>query len=849
MGAFAMPTVYNGIGTWYYGKDHLHSRKGTCSLCNRVCTLESYDTTLFFVVIFVPVIPLAKKRILEKCSACQRHRVMPLKQWEQAKAKDSAEVLKKLENNPNDRDAILHALSMATGYQDEPLFNQVAESLAADRKDDRAIQITLANGYVYFVRWPEAEQAYRTALALEDTEDVRESLAWTLLKQGRPEEALPFLGHILEKKKQESAGMVYHLIAGYQAEGRHQEALAIIDERDAAFPQLAGIKEYVAQRKTSERYKDTGKKIASPRLTDDKGAGYREGGWAARIPRLIPLILLGGLLIAYFGSAWWIGQNRKVYLVNGTDKPYKVAINGYEHLLSARSATLVRIPEGEVIVEFRDDKAGIEPVKCELESNFWSRPFTSPTNVINPDQQAVIAEEQTIYSNNPQEANPPPTWHMGEKFIKFSSVDYPFEPFPQTLNAKSGQTITKKRVGLIQLPSHEERLLYLQMSADKPHQVEFAKHVLQWDPSQTVYLHWLASIADPDDALQIIEPKLEARPLLIEWHRAYQSLMEKTHPEVNLRERYARIAGELKGNADALYLQGRVQDSDERDKLYRQAANANPPCYFAHVGMGYIEMSEGRFPEAVQHLEVAEKNLPANALVHESYLESLLAAKEYKRLMAELDKQRSGETFSTLNQLQKMRAAAIKGDLAQAQVTLQQMVNMHSPTDAMGRLNTQATLEMLLAPCRDDEAGYLKVAAEHPEKATFESHLLQGKLTQAANAPDKALNSQLTHAALMYLFADRGGDKKLSQESWQNMIAELSKGDKDERRAAAMGQDKQFFDAELMCRFVIRPDEKRVILAAFAQKYPDKKKPLLDLVRKLDFQHDAVSLCLKKVLK
>ncbi|HEV3238176.1 MAG TPA: hypothetical protein VGZ25_14395, partial [Gemmataceae bacterium] len=163
--------------------------------------------------------------------------------------------------------------------------------------------------------------------------------------------------------------------------------------------------------------------------------------------------------------------------------------------------------------------------------------------------------------------------------------------------------------------------------------------------------------------------------------------------------------------------------------------------------------------------------------------------------------------------------------------------------------SVQASLEMVLAVCRGDEAGYLKTVADHADLTTFEAFLLKGKLTEAADSVDKELVKSSAYLGLVYLFAVKAGDKKLTEKYWQAMVDGLAKGDRDERRASAMAQDKQLFDADLMCRFAIRPDEKRVILAAFAQKYPDKKKPLLDLARKLDFQHDAVSLCLKKVLK
>ena len=78
-----MPTTYNGIGTHYYGKKNATSRQGQCKHCSRTTRLDSHDTRLWFVVIFVPVIPLGKKRIMDMCSICKWHYAMPLGKWEE----------------------------------------------------------------------------------------------------------------------------------------------------------------------------------------------------------------------------------------------------------------------------------------------------------------------------------------------------------------------------------------------------------------------------------------------------------------------------------------------------------------------------------------------------------------------------------------------------------------------------------------------------------------------------------------------------------------------------------------------------------------------------------------------
>src|SRR6266849_3803575 len=277
-----MPTTYNGIGTWYYGKRRIHRFKGTCSFCNRVGELASYDTTLYFVVFQIPLLPLGQKRVLEACPYCQKHRVVSLKQWEAAKAQGITRLLEKLEKDPDDRDTIREAIALAGSYQDGALFEKLATSLAKDRLEDAGIQSQLGAAYAYFARWQEAETAYRAALAVEDNLEIRQQLALTLLKQARPEDAAPYFRHILDHRLKEYAGLIYLLIEGYQAKGMHQDALEIMDLRDAAFPDLADQKDLKKQRKLSERYLHSGKKIQSAYLSESGKAGYREGSWTAR---------------------------------------------------------------------------------------------------------------------------------------------------------------------------------------------------------------------------------------------------------------------------------------------------------------------------------------------------------------------------------------------------------------------------------------------------------------------------------------------------------------------------------------------------------------------------------------
>src|SRR4051794_32378846 len=100
-----MPTLHNGIGTWYYGKKNLQTRPGVCDSCHKPTELQSYDTRLWFVIFLIPVIPLGRKHILDKCPKCSRHRSLPLKEWEALKAKNISEAMAAYKASPADAKA------------------------------------------------------------------------------------------------------------------------------------------------------------------------------------------------------------------------------------------------------------------------------------------------------------------------------------------------------------------------------------------------------------------------------------------------------------------------------------------------------------------------------------------------------------------------------------------------------------------------------------------------------------------------------------------------------------------------------------------------------------------------
>jgi tetratricopeptide (TPR) repeat protein len=846
-----MPTIYNGIGTWYYGKKRLHRLMGTCAFCNRVGELQSYDTTLYFVFVMVPLLPLSHKRVLDQCPWCQRHRVLPLREWETAKEKQIAELLARLQQNPDDRASILHGLGLAMGYQDEELFNKLASSLAQDRRDDPAIQAQLGAGYCYFAHYPEAEDAYRAALAVDNTPEVQRQLALVLLKQGRPEEAFPYLLSILENKETENAGMIFLLVEGLQAQGLHEQALELMDLRDETFPDLANLDVYKKQRKLSRRYQNTSKKIRSAYFTESQQVGYRKGGWTAALPRLIgPLVGLA-LLVLYLGSAFWIGQSRKIYLVNGWDQLYTVAVNGREQVLRP-GATTVHVPEGEVVVEFHDPRLKGEPIHCRIETPFFGRPFFGHSFVINPDRLAVVVHEKCVYSDVPQPAVDPPQYHSGEVQYDFTGIDYEFTPFPQTLQADKGSTITKTRIGLELTPTPETRLGLIGAVLAPNQQQEYARRLLQLDPDNVYFLSFVLKPLPADEAVAFLKPNLEARPLRVEGHRFYQHLMEKNHPERDLRPDYRKLVAETKNQPDAIYLLARLLDGTEADKMLEQAARADPPSVHAMHSLGWRALARGQFADAIRWLEKAQQLAPTNSFVRKDFQSALTAAGQYDRLLREIDRQPGTAADQLQRLLDKLHVHAARGDKANAQAVTQAAVaSVPADNPPQMRQLAKVIMEQVFCSGTGDVAGYLALSTQVPGAPTFEPAFLRGKLKDAANLVEDQQDEdkiRLEHG-LLYLAARQAGDQKLADQEWKLLLAALAKGSRHDRQLGEMLAVGKPMTADTLRNLPIDPRVKRVLLLVAAQRQPDLVKELAPLAQKLNFQCDAISLCLVKLSK
>lgn len=247
-----MPSTINGIGTHYYGKKNVESRSSVCQSCRREGLLSSYDTRLWFVILFVPIIPMGRKRIIDYCPACSRHFVMDLDKWEAAKQLEISGALDRYRSNPTPEAAIeVHnRLLQFHQYEQAVVFRRdMCERFA----DNAKIQVHVAQVLVHLGKHTEAEPYFSRALALRpDLPEARAGAALLHIRAGRLDEARPLLD-FLEKP---GAVQLYSLVPleelarAYQRANRHRDALDLFRKLLDAIPtaaQHAGFRKQVEQ--------------------------------------------------------------------------------------------------------------------------------------------------------------------------------------------------------------------------------------------------------------------------------------------------------------------------------------------------------------------------------------------------------------------------------------------------------------------------------------------------------------------------------------------------------------------------------------------------------------------------
>ena len=844
-----MPTTYNGIGTHYYGKANLQTRAGTCRSCGRAVQLQSYDARLWFVIAFIPIIPLGRKRISDYCPACRRHYAADLEKWETARQLETSGAMDKFRSDPTPENAI-------AAHQQLLGFNQVNEavelqkSMLAKFPDNAKIFAYLASAQEHLGRQDEAEKLYQRAFELRpDLPEARVGVARGYMRTGKLESARKMLD-FLEKS---GAAQLYSLepletlARAYQRANRHDEALELFGRIIAELPQMAehaGFRKIV---KLSEKEPGRGGSIL-PKQKFSLKRLFQSGRPGGQVPQARALLVLGILLalvaLGFAFSNEYIRHHQHVYVLNGYDRPANVEISGYGTVRNVKGMQTITLAEGH----YHASVSG--PLKQEFDfdvrDGYFSRWSDDSAWILNVGGGAMLQEEVAVYSQNPQ----PPTYeiHTGKMFEHLTGITHPFTKLPESIEVPEGGTKTLKAIELFK-GDPVGVFEYYETKRGPGEAMTFAETWLRAHPEDSEVLDSYAATAEQEKQEKRLDAFLREgltnRPVSIEFHRLYQSFHNREAGYHDLVNEYDALLQAEPMNSALLYLRGRLEiDRAAARDYFNRAVEQDPLNPYATFALGSDRAAAGDWDGAKTLMAQASKLNPRNAGFRHWLLLARLMTGEAPAVEKEARKNLlARESPNYLLEIQLVDALAVQGKHDEAIAACNEFAKLFR---ARHGTEGEAVVNVV-----QYHTYYAVGDFDKLKSATQKDSSPSGRTTQAVTLIEQGHADE----AVTLLPADLDGDEKVvfafalslvyrqqgnetAAASWrQKGIEALEAGDMDSVVAAKIlkrGVPPALTEAQNMN---IQPQVKAIMFAMLSQEYPQARAELAGVARNANAEH------------
>jgi len=841
-----MPTTLNGIGTHYYGKKDLETRVGVCEHCGKEATLRTYETRLWFVIVFVPIIPLGKKQILDECSRCTMHRALPLDEWERIKNEAVSETLGKASADPDDPEAAVDLLGTLYAFKRRDEAREMARIMTQKFADNADVQLQLAAYYDENGEHDKADECCARALELEPgSRDARRAVAVGCIEKGDLERAAELLDFMTGPGPDQDPAVLNMLAAAYHERNRDEDALKLYKSALQGFPSLGKDRQFRKAVRASE------KALGHERSMLPASAARRRVAVVAAVIALV----VGAL----FGINAFLSARQTLHIVNALPEPARIEIDGNEPVTVAASGREeITISEGRHGARITRKGAPEETVAFEVENSFGERWGGDSVFILNVGGAATFQWQEIIYSAPGTGRQPQAGLLIGKTFLTVRDIDYAFEDPPRQMKTESS-SVTKRHVEVFNVKP-VQLFGYLMQERPPGEAMSFAERHLKLGTlgDQSVQVYYVVALKqnETERCRKFLETGLDDRPVRIEWHRFYQGLREEAGGEAELIAKYDRMLAEDPKSSALLYLRGRVEpDSAAAMKYFKRAAEADAASPYPWRARGYFFAIRGDFAKAKERYAEAVRLGPDDWVMTAVLTDMRLALGEHKALEAELRDALSKDPYDSIAQRDLLHALALQGRLGAAEEAHRDFVAQLEVPPEQKRHPLELASRMNLLHLRGDHAGIVEAAGEMEDQASaakvrFMALLEMGDLERAAtNLANTGYVGNNTDYLLMSLAWQQRGSAQKAQEWRQKAIAALASGSRGERRTAKLLQKGDALQLDEVVRLDMRPRVKRTVLVALAATCPAKRKELLAMARKFNYSLWAPHRFLKRTIE
>lgn len=838
-----MPITYNGIGTKYYGKKNEHEHQGTCEFCNKYTTLRSYDTTKFFVFVYIPILPLGGKRVINECAICRRHRVVKLSEWEKMKREASEEIYNSWIQEPNDIEKARKLFESIIFFRNVELLNSLESDIRNNCMNNPEILKFWGEAHHFLNQFGEAERAFEASLSLKEDIEVKEELAAVLAKNLKPDRARNLITHIFDSANDSKLYYVLLLIESYQFIGDHSSALEIIDKTEEVFPGMKNDKSLKKYRKKSEKNYNTGKRVKGDLISGKSDKEKETSNYSFVIPKISALLLPIILILFYAIISFFMGLNRSVYVVNGLDTSYSIELNGEKVKLSPMSVEKIKVPEGTTKVNIVESDIVSGEFEFEINTPFWKRPLMRNLYILNPDKAAVLLWEETLYVADDYKGELPEydeSWfkyYTGRNFYEMDTVNLLFKEFPETMKIGS-DTVRKTRLAQVRDTEIYSLADYLYILGSVAHE-DVLSHIeskLTYNPDDEWVLQLFMLYQDQDKIIEFFQSKLDVRPILMNMHIYYQDYMELNNPSYNLKEEYTGYLENEEDNNELYYLLSRVEeDFDERIRLLNRSIEGDKPSAFGYYSLAFINHGMGNFEEAYEYIKKAVEIRENQQNFMYIMEEIMLSLKMYDDLLDRNEAFQKREPYNGDLVMEEVILHMSKGDTVAAQQAVTAYRNRIKESDEYTIQFWERYLKGIISYCSGDIHVYAALIEHFKDEnplLAFEYAFIRGDYNKAA---DIAINNELGSYYMLLLHLAESNPEKASE--YLNYVIEEYKeqGSFGVKVAEYLSGEKEWTveDIKELSEYA---EQKLLILLALEKQKPAYREQLFELAGKLNYR-------------
>lgn len=835
-----MPSSINGVGTRYFLKLNRQFEETQCPHCHNRVKLENYETWYCVCVLFVPVLPLGKKQILNFCPICTRHQVIKFSEWEKIRNEAISETSEEFAEARDNPEAAIKMHGTLLAFQKAAEADRLAEIMLNRFGSDAMVQFYLGGCFERTGKGERANVCFLRAFELAPGDlRFRRAAALVLLEQKKPDEARALLDEFGPETQEFQPPLFFALGRAYQQSGRHAEALETFQMLLEKQPALAKEKEFVKSLRKSEKILG----VTKPTLPPDPW--YRKSAvvWG---------LLAATVCVALGGWNYYIAQHRTLSVVSGLKTPISIQIDGLPAVqVAANTHRNVTVPEGKHTAIVTEPAGRFPPVEFDIRSSWWERFFRSPAFVVDPSNSAAVVWEQTVYTNRqvPSDVDNKLDLRAGESFTSFSHADYHFEEFPQQMQAKAGSRITKSRVGLLQGKPSEIVAGAYSMGQDVKRLDPYLEHHLIDDPEDSDLLNAYIVFGSMQGTIEsrerFLEQHLNDQPIRVMWHRRYQDLFGQFDTSGDNKAKHAAIVAKYDAllkqspkDASLLYLRGRLEPHQRQSgPLLEQALEIDPRHPYATAAKAFSYLVEGRTAEALEWYRKAAALRPGDSEIQAGLKNAQFAAQDFPALEQAIREnlKKTPDNLSDNLELFEVLIATQRQD--QAEHDYQALQGRLRPQQGMPQFASMVvrSLELPYLYAKgdfDNLAARAQQAGPESSEYAFCAALERGQL---ADVPQAKIPMFLPYWHLCRAIVARAsGDAAQAAASKAAALALLEVKGGDEAVAAELlrqGPNAKWEDIEDL---LMQPRVKAILLVVLAQEVPQMKTQCLDLAEKLN---------------